>query len=827
MWSTGQTSFRLSDLVPWWDFVAPGIVLNRDGSLQATLHLVGPDLRWQPPHIQAAMMLQVNNALRQLEPGSALHSETQRSLMPVPPAHETWNHPVARLVDREDRQRLTREPLLESRHYVTLSFIPPSLVRSWASAWIRGEKVQTHQPAWKTFLPSFKATFEHITRLLKGIMVDVQPLDDEGTWNFLDFCMNMRRRFLKLPADTHYIARQLDDEYWEPGDQIVRGGRWVRTLTVTSFPPMSVALMLSRLNDLATEYRWVLRWIPYEVLRADKELAKAQAAHAFHQRPFLIRWMDRWFGESQGHDDPMAMVNSDEVSEARVDLRSGDQMIGALTITVTVWGDDPVAADEKIRSVRALFNAMGFSAEIETTNLLSAYMGGMPGVASWNPKKPTLESINVSQMMAVDGVWSGFPWNEHWKCPPLYIAKTSRSNPYRVVPHAAENAAAHLAGFGPNGSGKSGFLARWRVACQGVEGMRDFGFDFKASSRATTLCLNGTFTDLGKDPIALQPFRHIHLREQRAWAQGWVESWLKDLQQPITADTVSFIRGALDRLAAVEPSGRTISGLIEAMAEMMIPSGPALHKMNEGHLADIRNIQRTVMASLHEFQGGILDGVADFQLSPVHTFELETLFENMRRARPVMRVINHLIDDQLDGRPMLLWADEWQALLDDQESEDVFKYRLQRLRDKNAMLAVFLHEPGVLFDHAVGRTLINNCTNKVFFPNLSALSEQNRRVYEAFDLTERQIQQLAHHPPRSGYLLKSEGGTRFVEYLFEPFTLAICGRSGKRWHQEVDRVLAESGPEQFPVAWAERQGFPTQAQEINAWLEGRHAEAAD
>jgi type IV secretory pathway VirB4 component len=818
---------RLSDLLPWWDFVAPGVVLNTDGSLQATMALVGPDLRWQPPHIQAAMMLQVNNALRQLEPGSALHSETQRSFMVIPPAHETWGHPVARLIDREDRARLIREPLLESRHYVTLSYNPPSLAQTYTAAWLRGEKVRRGEPAWKTFLPSFRATFDHLRRLLNGIMVEVQPLDDEGTWNFLDFCMNMRRRALKLPADTHYMARQLDDESWEPGDVLVRGGRWVRMLTVTSFPPMSVALMLSRLNDLAVEYRWVLRWIPYESLRADKELARAQAAHAFHKRSPLIHWLDRWFGESEGHDDPMATVNSDEVAEARVDLRSGDQMLGALTITVTVWGDTPTEADEKIRSVRALFVSMGFAAEIETINLLSAYMGGMPGVTSWNPKKPTLESINASQLMAVDGVWSGFPWNEHWKCPPLYIAKTSRSNPYRVVPHSAENAAAHLIGFGPNGSGKSGFLARLRVACQAVPGMRDIGLDFKASSRTTTLMLNGTFTDLGKDAVALQPFRHIHRREQRAWAQGWVESWLKDLNQPVTVDAANFIRGALDRLARVEPSGRTMSGLIKAMAEIMIPSGPALHHANEGDLARIRNTQREVLAALKEFEGGILDGDHDFRLSRVHTFELETLFENMRRARPVMRVIHHLIDDQLDGQPMLLWADEWQALLDDRESEEVFKYRLQRLRDKNAMLALFLHEPGVLFDHAVGRTLINNCLNQVFFPNLSAMSEQNMRVLEMFGITERQVHQLASNPPRSGYLWKSEGGTRFVEYLFEPFTLAVCGRSGKRWHREVDRVLAEVGPELFPVAWAESQGFPEQAKAIKDWLEARHAEAAD
>jgi type IV secretory pathway VirB4 component len=291
--------------------------------------------------------------------------------------------------------------------------------------------------------------------------------------------------------------------------------------------------------------------------------------------------------------------------------------------------------------------------------------------------------------------------------------------------------------------------------------------------------------------------------------------------------TVGFIRQSLERLGSVEPNGRTFSGLIEVMAAHTVPEDRGLHQANDTELARIRALQVEVRHALKEFQGGLLDGSDDFRLARTHTFELETLFQNMRRARPVMRVLNHLIDDQLDGRPMLLWGDELQALLDDQESADVLKYRLQRVRDKNGMLAFFLHEPGVILDHELGRVFANNCTNKVFFPNLAALSEQNLKLYQAFDLTERQVHQLVQHPPRSGYLWKSEGGTRFVEYVFGPFTTAMCGRSGRRWHKEVVQVLADVGPELFPVAWAEAQGFPEQAQVIKRWLEERHAQAAD
>jgi type IV secretory pathway VirB4 component len=86
------------------DFVAPGIVLNDDQSLQATIAVVGPSLRRQSPEVQGAAMLQLNNTLRQLSAGWSLHSETQRFPMAVSAVPEHWGHWVARAVAVEQQQ---------------------------------------------------------------------------------------------------------------------------------------------------------------------------------------------------------------------------------------------------------------------------------------------------------------------------------------------------------------------------------------------------------------------------------------------------------------------------------------------------------------------------------------------------------------------------------------------------------------------------------------------------------------------------------------------------------------------------------------------------
>jgi len=71
---------RLSDLIVWGTFIAPGIVLNKDGSLQATYRFRGPDLDSTTTSGLVATMARINNALRRLGSDWALHVEARRQV---------------------------------------------------------------------------------------------------------------------------------------------------------------------------------------------------------------------------------------------------------------------------------------------------------------------------------------------------------------------------------------------------------------------------------------------------------------------------------------------------------------------------------------------------------------------------------------------------------------------------------------------------------------------------------------------------------------------------------------------------------------------------
>jgi len=66
---------RLADFLPWAALIAPGIVLNKDGSFQRTARFRGPDLDSATPAELVGTTARLNNALRRLGSGWAIFVE--------------------------------------------------------------------------------------------------------------------------------------------------------------------------------------------------------------------------------------------------------------------------------------------------------------------------------------------------------------------------------------------------------------------------------------------------------------------------------------------------------------------------------------------------------------------------------------------------------------------------------------------------------------------------------------------------------------------------------------------------------------------------------
>ena len=131
-----RTAARLADYLPWAALVAPGVVLNKDGSFQRTARFRGPDLDSAVAAELVAVASRVNNALRRLGSGWSVFVEAQR--------HEAGSYPESQfpdaasaLLDAERRADFDEAGVhFVSSYFLTFLFLPPPEDARRAEGWL-------------------------------------------------------------------------------------------------------------------------------------------------------------------------------------------------------------------------------------------------------------------------------------------------------------------------------------------------------------------------------------------------------------------------------------------------------------------------------------------------------------------------------------------------------------------------------------------------------------------------------------------------------------------------------------------------------------------
>src|SRR5690606_2890825 len=139
----------LADFLPWAALVAPGVVLNKDGSFQRSLRFRGPDLDSATPAEMASVTARLNSALRRLGSGWALFVEAQR--VPARDYPECdFPDPVSELIEMERRAQFREEGAhFESFYFLTLLWMPPAEDGARAESWLYEGREQSGIDPWE------------------------------------------------------------------------------------------------------------------------------------------------------------------------------------------------------------------------------------------------------------------------------------------------------------------------------------------------------------------------------------------------------------------------------------------------------------------------------------------------------------------------------------------------------------------------------------------------------------------------------------------------------------------------------------------------------
>lgn len=268
-----QRPALLADWLPWAGLVAPGVVLNKDGSFQRTFQFRGPDLDSATQGELIATSARQNNALRRTGSGWAFYIEAERMRASSYP-QSSFPEPLSWLVDEERRAAFEEsDGHFESVYHFTLQHLPPQESRARAAGMLY-ENRPTEGVDWRGRLDSFVAETDRVFDLLDGVMPEIAWLDDSQTLTYLHATVSTRRYRVGVPDVPFHIDALLADAALVGGLAPMLGDQHLRVVSVRGFPTSTWPGILDDLNRLGFAYRWSTRFLCLDKAEAERELGR-------------------------------------------------------------------------------------------------------------------------------------------------------------------------------------------------------------------------------------------------------------------------------------------------------------------------------------------------------------------------------------------------------------------------------------------------------------------------------------------------------------------------------------------------------------------------
>ena len=780
-------SDRLADHLPWAALVAPGVVLNKDGSFQRTFAFRGPDLESATEGELLATAARVNNVLRRFGSGWALFIEAER-IEALGYPESIFPDGASALVDREREASFAGgRDHFESFYHLTLQWLPPPDTHARAEQAIIARAEKAGLRDWDEALGSFVAQTGRALDLLSSIMPEMRPLDDAETLTHLHAVISDKRHFVAVPDSPVYLDALLTDTPFIGGLEPMLGDLHLRTLTVLGFPSLTRPGILDALNHQDFSYRWTTRFIALDKADATRELVKLRRQW-FNKRKSVTALL-----REVVTNQPVQLLDSDadnkvaDADQALQALGADHVSFGYLTATVSVTGASAAEADERVRCVERIVNGLGFTCMRERMNAVEAWLSSLPGHAYANVRQPIVHTLNLAHLMPLSSVWAGPSGNAHLGGPPLLLAETGGSTPFRVSTHVGD--VGHMLVVGPTGAGKSVLLALMIMQFRRYPGARVIVFDKGWSARAAVLAMGGAHHALGADTegetLAFQPLRRIDEAATRAWAADWLATLFAHEQVSITPEVKDALWSAILSLASAPPAERTLTGLSLLLQSNALKAALMPYTL-EGPF------------------GRLLDADKDsLELADVHCFETEALMAQSSAVLPVLTYLFHRLEKRFDGSPTLLVLDEAWLFLDYPLFAARIREWLKVLRKKNVAVLFATQSLADISQSMIAPAIIESCPQRIFLPNDRAIEPQLRAQYERFGLNERQVELIARATPKRDYYLQSRRGNRLFDLGIGPIARTFCAASDPRARRLVDRLLAERPASEFPKAMLE------------------------
>lgn len=769
-----------SDAIIWDRFIAPGIIMNTDGSLMTIYKFRGNDHDSSTDDECSYMSQYVNMAMCKMGSGWAVHVDCIRkeSTGYIKAEDCFFDDVTSYLIDEERRFEYNQEGMhYENEYYLSFSWLPPadSFSKLQMVFVSEGENQPKNTVNYTKYLEQFKDQISDVIDILAK-KFNIITISDDEIFSYLHYTVS--GNWLNLKIRNNYwtpIRDQLTNQDFINGSAPMIGEKHLRVISFgENFPNNTYPTMLRELNNLGFNYRWITRYIFLDKEQAEKYISKMADLHYQGRQSASSIAMEHFGGDASHKVNRSADVMFDDAEEARMLSEIGGVRFGKYTCAIVLYEEDLTILNEKIKIIKSVINNLNFMARVENTHSMEAYLGTLPGMIRPNVRKYIMHSTNLADLLPTTAVWAGATENqcryykEAGNNPVLFYGSTTGNTPFRASLHVGD--IGHTLILGPSRTGKSVLLNFIAAQHNRYRYSKVFIFDNGLSSLPLCYGVNGTHYDIGADDvnIAFKPLEHLQSEEDFAFACEWLADLctvqgfeVKAKHRTMIAETLIIIRDEATN------QQRTLSYFYYQISSR----DDGDREFSEQYKVYTRNSGG--------MQGTIFDATEDgLTLSQFTVFELERLAKKGDHILiPAIRYLFHMIERSVDGSPILLVIDEaatpfkhpiFRALLDDW---------LRKIAKKNVYLVMATQQLNDVMNSEIFDVLTDNCKTKILLANESAEKDYIKSLYIKFGLNEQQIKLIAYAIAQKEYYFMSTQGNRMFRLDLGETALSFLART--------------------------------------------------
>lgn len=804
---------KLSSYVQWFALVAPGVVLNEDGSFMQTIRFSGLDQESSTPEELMAIIARVNNYLKWFGEGWCIYVEARRVKANI---YKDRKFPdkACQMMDIERQNFFNHDQYFISEYYITLQWLPPSDKKQKITKLFYKNEFEEEKDSRKAFednLDTFNIAMERFYDGFASVVYSCHFLSDEEMLTYLHSCVSLKnKQKVKLPLEPVALGDMLCDTPFIGGNFPVIGDdidhEFVTPIAIRSYPPESFPCMLDDLNRLNMEYRWVSRFICRDKVDAESDVTTIKREWKANDKNIVTWIRELIFKQESVMVDTTSLQRFDDADDVLIELGNNLASIGDFTSNIIVTDTDMEVLKNKIRNISRIYTNRGFVVAPETFNAVSAWFGSIPGNAYADPRRKAISSLNLCHILPLSSVWPGNEYCKHLsECcnrpiPAIAQVETDGSTPFFLNIHVGD--VGHSIVVGPTGSGKSVLLNFLASQFRSVPKARIYVFDKGASSRVFAAAVHGSFYDLGNEGssnnLSFQPLRYIDNENEKVWASEWLQEIFAQEGVEMNPDTRKAIWDALTSLAVTPADQRTLTAFKAYVQNMELRS--AL----EPFVIETEGISDTAGA-----YGKLFDSDSDsLKLGSYQSFEMGELMSKKNAVMPTLLYLFHVIEKNCDGSPTFIILDECWTFLDNPIFAEKIREWLKTMRKNNVSIIFATQNLEDIKKCSISTAIIESCMTRFFLPNAQALNQGNEEVYGFFNLNYRERQIIADSRPKHDYYVVSSEGKRRFDLALSPYALSIIAASSKEDQAECERIKASYPNDDFMLHWLDYKGLP-------------------